>query len=270
MVKLAKRKPKVLMLFAFYTFIHVSCYAQLIKPVLAISSGYVKAFSNSEIQSGSFDIFHSKINYGLAITNNFDLSDHCFIKTGLRYNTFRLKVRALNMSKYLLSKPPPFTWIQNHESIILPIAIGKYLNLKNNTTGEIFLGYSIGIFNNTASILEYNNGITIDINSMDIIVPKYVFPPPSEGSNFFHTVDLGFNFQPFSRNTKWSLGLLVSAQLNKTFKNSFIAEMNNITQNEKNSYHLKLNQQYFLSTVVLGYSFIKTKRRTLNMNPLGK
>ncbi len=97
------------------------------------------------------------------------------------------------------------------------------------------------------------------------------FPTFKKPTIFFSVLDVGFNFQPYPHNSRINLGFLFSAQLNQTFESNYIGKITNISKNETVNYDLRINHKYILSTVVLGYSFYKIKKRVIkyNLNPLG-
>lgn len=265
---------KIIFTSLIFFFFHISLSLAQTKfnPEISFLTGYTKTLSSNQVRQGEFDIKHSTVNFGFLISNKFELKNNYFLSTGIRYYNYRTSIQISNPPDFVFITEGSYAWIQGFESFSIPISFGKNLLLFRKISGEISCGGSLGMVQAGSS--TYSTEGTYFRNIINPIIPVSIMQQntTSSISSFIPTFDLGFNIQPSVKNPRFRLGVLLSTQLNQTFKTRYRKEIINPVSTESYKYDLTVHQQYLTTNFTVGYRFYKAKKMITRptFNPLGR
>jgi hypothetical protein len=225
------------------------------RPTVSLLSNYTVTTGNDATKAGAFDIKDRKINLGFEVSNKFYLGGNYFIKTGLRYNSYKTTVGGKNQQSVFLEQPYPLYWERRYESISMPALFGKEFMTANGKRGDYFFGVSAGVL----SLSYAKDGVssTVASNANSSIGQSSLIEDNNSQAlvTLFPTLDLGASCAPFGFMPRFSMGILCSVQLNKADPYTYHGVVRNETTGTEYHYDLQRELNYINCAITFNYTF---------------
>lgn len=231
-------------------------------PCFSILGNFTATGNSESVKSGTFSIRNRNVNLGFELTNKFYLNEQCFVRTGLRYNTYKTTVGNAAQAFPVLPLPYQIEWETGFVSLAVPVQIGKELVTAGGSKGEIFAGVTLGLFTPLTAGAGVTTGPGSNAgsgqDSISTRIPDFSEQTPI---SFLASADIGVRCQPFRNAPRVSLGLLCSAQLTRSKAYSYEAVVSD-AHGHVNSYDMRLQQQFVNFAISLSYTFGRLKSAT--------
>ena len=241
-----------------------SAHSFTFSPSVSLLGSYTTTNNDAAIRSGLFDIQNRKVNFGLEFTNKFYLSEHYFIRTGLRYNKFKTTINGKNQIPALLDQPSPLYWDRGYRSVTIPIEFGWGFVTRKGNRGDFYIGLSAGLISTSSATNGVSSALPRNSNSTDTLT-SMITDNADYPASFFSTLDIGGNYQIFTKVPRFSVGFLCSAQLSKAYSSSYHGTVKYGSQGPEFVYDMQNQQRYVNCGLTLSYTFGKQKQ-SLNKN----
>ncbi len=207
------------------------------------------------VNDGKFINEDRKINFGLEASQKFDLNKDFFVKLGFRIHQFKKTVYAVNQVPELHNYPYPFNWEYNFTTYTIPIHVGKNFYIKDQKRGDWYFGVSMGVLSTSSYKATLKTLQPKETSFTEIVSLGMWDLPDNNPTSFYSNFEIGGSFIPFKQYEKWSVGVNLSAQLNKTEEKRNTAIMEVPTMGYDFFYEQFFKSKIFNFSAVISYQF---------------
>ncbi len=242
-------------------------YSISFRPSVTLLGSYTTTRNYTEVGSGTFDIRNRETNFGFEVTNKFYVSKPYFIKTGIRYNTYKTDFAASSDLPGYSKTTYPITWERKWQQIAVPVQAGWDFSTRNGNAGDVYIGASVGLI----MISSATDGVQSPgaaANSSGSTVTSSITDDDLMGTSFMSTIDLGFSYHPFRSAPRFSVGALYSLQLNSTLPHTYNGTVSDGNHGHETNYSMVHSQQSTNYSLTLTYKLGKDKSRQKGGNKL--